>query len=409
MKREFIINTMLTITSIAVSTIAYMHSFWICGTGAVIACVAIVCRQIMLYTRLEKMLESERKRQRQLQKKLTRSEMEQHFYKLLIDKVDAAVIVATDNGLAEWRNRTADKLIGNGESMPKEITDAVRENRYELTIDGTEYTLSSTRITSGSSYRNIIVLKDIHYSIEKSKVESWHKLVRVLTHEIMNSMTPIISLSSTLCDNIRNSTVLDGNEELESVRQGVEIINRRSSSLLSFVENYRKLTRLAAPQKSCFTIKEFVDELQRLYTEPFIKFRIEGCDNATINADRTQLEQVIINLIKNAIEACCEKARCNDDSSEIYTQEVVLTFRMDTEEGDRKAIIEVKDNGIGIIAPAQEQIFVPFFTTKRNGSGIGLSLSKQIIVNHGGMIDVVSSEGEGCCVTISLPRMIPLN
>ena len=409
MKREFIINTMLTITSIAVSTIAYMHSFWICGTGAVIACVAIVCRQIMLYTRLEKMLESERKHQLLLQKRLTGSEMEQHFYKLLIDKVDAAVIVATDNGLAEWRNRTADKLIGNGESMPKEITDAVKEKRYELTIDGTEYTLSSTRITSGSSYRNIIVLKDIHYSIEKSKVESWHKLVRVLTHEIMNSMTPIISLSATLCDNIRNSTVLDRNEELESIGQGVEIINRRSSSLLSFVENYRKLTRLAAPQKSCFTIKEFVDELQRLYTEPFIRFRIEGCDNATINADRTQLEQVLINLIKNALEACAEKARCIDESSEIYTQEVVLTFRMDTEEGDRKAIIEVKDNGIGIMTPAKEQIFVPFFTTKRNGSGIGLSLCKQIIVNHGGQIDVVSSEGEGCCVTISLPRMIPWN
>lgn len=400
---------MLTITSIAVSTIAYMHSLWMCGTGAVIACVAIVCRQIMLYTRLEKMLESERKRQRQLQKKLTGSEMEQHFYKLLIDKVDAAVIVATDNGLAEWRNRTADKLIGNGEAMPKEITDAVREKRYELTIDGTEYTLSSTRITSGSSYRNIIVLKDIHYSIEKSKVESWHKLVRVLTHEIMNSMTPIISLSATLCDNIRNSTVLDRNEELESIGQGVEIINRRSSSLLSFVENYRKLTRLAAPQKGNFTIKEFVNELQRLYTEPFIKFRIEGCYNATINADRTQLEQVLINLIKNALEACAEKARCIDDSSEIYTQEVVLTFRMDTEEGDRKAIIEVKDNGIGIMTPAKEQIFVPFFTTKRNGSGIGLSLCKQIVVNHGGEIDVVSSEGEGCCVTISLPRMIPWN
>ncbi len=409
MKREFIINTMLTITSIAVSTIAYMHSFWICGTGAVIACVAIVCRQIMLYTRLEKMLESERKHQLLLQKRLTGSEMEQHFYKLLIDKVDAAVIVATDNGLAEWRNRTADKLIGNGESMPKEITDAVREKRYELTIDGTEYTLSSTRITSGSSYRNIIVLKDIHYSIEKSKVESWHKLVRVLTHEIMNSMTPIISLSATLCDNIRNSTVLDRNEELESIGQGVEIINRRSSSLLSFVENYRKLTRLAAPQKGNFTIKEFVNELQRLYTEPFIKFRIEGCYNATINADRTQLEQVLINLIKNALEACAEKARCIDDSSEIYTQEVVLTFRMDTEEGDRKAIIEVKDNGIGIMTPAKEQIFVPFFTTKRNGSGIGLSLCKQIVVNHGGEIDVVSSEGEGCCVTISLPRMIPWN
>ena len=409
MKREFIINTMLTITSIAVSTIAYMHSFWICGTGAVIACVAIVCRQIMLYTRLEKMLESERKHQLLLQKRLTGSEMELHFYKQLIDKVDAAVIVATDNGLAEWRNRTADKLIGNGESMPKEITDAVREKRYELTIDGTEYTLSSTRITSGSSYRNIIVLKDIHYSIEKSKVESWHKLVRVLTHEIMNSMTPIISLSATLCDNIRNSTVLDGNEELESIGQGVEIINRRSSSLLSFVENYRKLTRLAAPQKGNFTIKEFVNELQRLYTEPFIKFRIEGCDNATINADRTQLEQVLINLIKNALEACAEKARCIDESSEIYTQEVVLTFRMDTEEGDRKAIIEVKDNGIGIMTPAKEQIFVPFFTTKRNGSGIGLSLCKQIVVNHGGQIDVVSSEGEGCCVTISLPRMIPWN
>ena len=144
--------------------------------------------------------------------------------------------------------------------------------------------------------------------------------------------------------------------------------------------------------------------MQKLYTHQHVIFRIEAGCETIINADRGQIEQVLINLIKNALEACEEKARANNgQEGATYREEVALTFSVTEEENGRNAIIRIEDNGIGIMAPAKEQIFIPFFSTKKNGCGIGLSLCKQIIINHGGKIELESAEGYGCRVTCTIP------
>ena len=403
MKKEFIINLALIMTTTAAGIAAFLFSYPISGIGAITLCLVLVYRQLAIYNRFEKLLGYERLSREQSQKKAVETEKELHFHKLLIENTDTAVMVVTGNGYAEWHNSTAARLIGENGHIPQAITEAVEENRQELTINGREYSLSRTRIKSGYSFRNIIVLKDIHDSIEKSQVESWHKLVRVLTHEIMNSMSPIISLSATLCNSIR-SYVKKGDENIEEIHHGLEIINRRSSSLLSFIENYRKLTHLSAPQKNRFTIRSLAEDLQKLYTHQHVIFRIEAGCETRIYADRGQIEQVLINLIKNAFEACEEKARANNgQEGATYREEVALTFSVTEEENGRNAIIRIEDNGIGIMAPAKEQIFIPFFSTKKNGCGIGLSLCKQIIINHGGKIELESAEGYGCRVTCTIP------
>ena len=236
--------------------------------------------------------------------------------------------------------------------------------------------------------------------MEKSKVDAWHKLVRVLTHEIMNSMTPIISLYETLCEGVRSDSFGSDEDSVENVRRGLEIINRRSSGLLSFVENYRKLTRLAAPDKTRFPIAALIDDIKELFPQPFIEFDATTVGNASICADRAQLEQVFINVLKNAVEACEEREALGGG----YKKQILFTVeKCLCDSGDNSVLFVIRDNGIGILASAQEQIFVPFFTTKKQGSGIGLALCKQIVVNHRGSIELFSEENNGCTVVCRLP------
>ena len=191
--------------------------------------------------------------------------------------------------------------------------------------------------------------------LERNEMEAWQKLIRVLTHEIMNSITPILSL-------------------------------RRSKGLLEFVENYRKLTRLPAPVRRPVSVRELLTDLCKLYPEPYIHIHVPA-EDITLHIDRAQVEQVLINLIKNAREAC---ARVKEPSIEIGTA-TALSW---------ECLIYVRDNGEGILPDVQDKVFVPFFTTKPSGSGIGLSLCRQIMNRHGGNITLQSAVGQGSCFTL---------
>ncbi|MDE5710306.1 HAMP domain-containing sensor histidine kinase [uncultured Bacteroides sp.] len=216
--------------------------------------------------------------------------------------------------------------------------------------------------------------------LERNEMEAWQKLIRVLTHEIMNSITPIISLSETLSErelNEKNYPVL---------RQGMQAIHRRSKGLLEFVENYRKLTRLPAPVRRPVSVRELLQDLQKLFPETYIHIELPETDR-TLQIDRAQIEQVLINLLKNAKEACGKKA---SPRIEVKMQPVFSW----------QCLITVSDNGNGILPEVQDKIFVPFFTTKPSGSGIGLSLCKQVMNRHGGNITVQSVVGKGSCFTL---------
>ena len=400
MKKRFIINFILILVAAFAAVVAARSGIWFSATGAALLCLFIIYRQFRLFDECTEALKNEKLYTHLAAKKSAETETELHFYKMVMEGVDTAVIMATDGGCVEWMNSAARSVLGNEELLPAVIIEGIKSRSSEVMLAGKEYSLECSRLSLRFSDRNIVVLKNIHSSIERSKVESWHKLVRVLTHEIMNSMTPIISLSETLCESAKDDAFsADGDESMENIRRGLEIIRRRSSGLLSFVENYRKLTRIAAPDKQLFALNGLLDDLRELFSHPYIKFESSAVDGVELLADRTQIEQVLINLLKNSVEACEER----DNSAGDYDKRITFAADVVSTSGSRCVEFSVTDNGIGVLASVREQLFVPFFTTKKSGSGIGLSLCKQIITNHGGSIEIESDENGGCTVRCSLP------
>lgn len=226
--------------------------------------------------------------------------------------------------------------------------------------------------------------------VAEAETEAWQKLIRVLTHEIMNSIAPIISLSETVTE---RAAVHGMNEKDYAVMvQAMQTIHRRSKSLLGFVENYRKLTRLPLPTLRNFPVSALFEDIRLLFPgeSDFIEFRVNPSD-LSLYADRAMIEQVLINLLKNAAEAC-EGIPAPEIKVDAYRQAGM-------------AVISVSDNGSGIVPEAIDKVFIPFFTTKVKGSGIGLSLCRQIMNRHGGSISLNSREEKGTTFLLRFPIM----
>lgn len=205
--------------------------------------------------------------------------------------------------------------------------------------------------------------------------DSWTKLIRVLTHEIMNTVSPIASLSDALSKSMDE----DGHSELD-VKAGLDTISDSSKNLIKFVETYRQLSGVARPVRKAIDLKELMAGVIALNSEfaancgASCKYRPEE-DDLMIYADEGQISQILINLIKNALQA--------------GAKHIDISARMGK---DDEVIIDVANDGTPIPVSAQEQIFVPFFTTKKEGSGIGLSISRQIMRNHDGTISLLRSD-----------------
>ncbi|MCF2550486.1 sensor histidine kinase [Bacteroides caecigallinarum] len=320
-------------------------------------------------------------------------ETKYQYYKNLMNSVDTAVISTYKDGRIIWMNKSAKSILGPEVfKLPEDIQNAlnnkekiVHRKKQESTLD---LSVSYTQITVHGKEQFIISMNNIHSALEKNEMEAWQKLIRVLTHEIMNSITPIISLSDTLKE---RSTEFPINENAQrNISQGLGIINRRCKGLVEFVENYRKLTRISTPVKSEIIISDFFKDIEGLTATDYIHFSLEN-KNMTLTADRAQMEQVFLNIIKNAIEACKKTAGPQIVVSAVNYKNDSIKF-------------SITDNGEGIMPEVKERIFVPFFTTKPNGSGIGLSLCKQIITLHDGYINVESKVGYGTTFTIILAK-----
>lgn len=211
--------------------------------------------------------------------------------------------------------------------------------------------------------------------VEEAEAVAWQKLISVLTHEIMNSIAPIISLSETLSE--REMGNKDESEDYKIMKQAMEAIHRRSVGLLSFVENYRKLTRLPQPVLQPIALKPMLTSLQQLTSSYGISFTFDVYpEQLILKADKGMVEQLLLNLLKNAKEAC---EGIENPIIEIKAEKIGNSIK-----------ITVSDNGQGIVPEARDKIFIPFYTTKANGSGIGLSLCKQIVVRHGGKMSLNS-------------------
>lgn len=323
--------------------------------------------------------------------RLLAEEIKHQYYENLLNKVDTAVLVADKAGHIEWMNQAAVTHLGQISQLPEALLRASAINdiiRIEQNSTVLEMAISCTKFVAQGKEQQIISLKNIHSVLERNEMEAWQKLIRVLTHEIMNSITPIISLSETLSE--RGIPKLLGEKEYSIMLQAMQTIHRRSKGLLEFVENYRRLTRIPTPVCTKVSITELCMDLKKLFPEEYIHFEIPSSD-LTLYIDRAQIEQVFINLLKNAREAC---GRQSDKDIRV---EVIISPA-----GNK--LLTVSDNGEGILPDVLDKIFVPFFTTKTSGSGIGLSLCKQIMTLHEGSINVKSESGKGSKFILTFPK-----
>ena len=225
----------------------------------------------------------------------------------------------------------------------------------------------------------IIALNDINHELDEREIDSWIRLTRVLTHEMMNSLTPVTSLSETLLG-------LPGAQQDEELRQGLETIHATGKGLVNFVMSYRKLTRLPSPDPTLFDVRPFLERMMKLalhqHSYPNIRMILEEVkEDLMVFADESLLTQVMTNLLKNAVQAI-------GDTEE---GEIRISAYCDDQDLVR---IEVSNNGPKISPEVAGQMFVPFFTTKKEGSGIGLSLSKQIMRLQGGSIALLPYKNE---------------
>jgi nitrogen fixation/metabolism regulation signal transduction histidine kinase len=276
-----------------------------------------------------------------------------------------------------------------GPAFCESVSSAVPGRRELVTfaVEGVEYrlTLAATEIIIGERRDRLISLQDIQTELDVTQADAWQDLVRVLTHEIVNSITPITSLASTashLVDDVidkagRNLPLAN---DLDDLKDAVSTVERRSGSLLQFVDSYRQLTRLAPPERKRVPIGDLFHAVQLLTQAEWPDSPMELTaavkpETLDVFADRDLLEPVLINLIRNAVHATAGLERPRITLSSFLS-------------GRGSTVIEVADNGPGVPEEIARKIFVPFFTTKEKGSGVGLALARQVMVAHGGFITV---------------------
>ena len=329
-------------------------------------------------------------------------EAEHKYLEHIIEHIGSGLISFSPNGRVEFINQAAKDIF--------EISDLKRISALDKKVDGLSQTLItmkpfgkelikvnsgnktlrlSTKATTFRLYDRSIRLvsfQNISAELEAEEASAWQKLIRVLTHEIMNSVTPIKSLTGTIIKMLQNNTqkesVPQENEIISNALDGLQAIDKRSKGLLNFVKSYRNLTRIPKPVFTSVPVEDLLKNAVLLMTSEIptekISIRMElPSSELRVTADEKMITQILINLVKNAYQALKDKEG----------GEIVLGAGSDENGG---VYLQITDNGHGIQAENLEKVFVPFYTTKAEGTGIGLSLSRQIMIMHGGSIEVRS-------------------
>ena len=325
------------------------------------------------------------------------------YYELILDFVETGIVVLDEKGVVFQHNRKAlellgmevfthvkqlGKLSGSVEKAFREILPG-QKMQVEYTHErGTmTFHIRTSSITIQDKPYRIIALNDISHELDEREIDSWIRLTRVLTHEMMNSLTPVTSLSEMLL----TLPIAMKDEEL---RQGLETIHTTGKGLVNFVMSYRKLTRLPSPEPTLFDMRPFLERMVQLakhqYPSSNVRITLETVqEDLMAFADESMMTQVMTNLLKNAIQAI----------GEAKEGEIRLRVYCDAQDIVR---IEVSNNGPRIAPEIAEQMFVPFFTTKKEGSGIGLSLSKQMMRLQGGNVSLLPYRDEWTTFVVTL-------
>ena len=323
---------------------------------------------------------------------------QEQYYGLMLDHVQTGIAVIEMDGQVTYCNKTALILLGIATfghiRQLRTASESLYEAFYKVTGSHEErasyynesgkktIALTASQARIGGKEVKGVACNDRRSEIAENEQESWTKLIRVRTHEIMNTVTPIASLSETL------SQYMDKNADIPELQAGLETISQSSRGLIKFVESYRNLTRVAAPVKKAFIVKELIDRVLQLTSRQTSEAGVvcvfeEKSDDILLYADESQISQILVNLVKNACQAGADR--------------IEITAEIDLNES---IIINVSNNGRPISKESQEEIFVPFYTTKQEGTGIGLSLSRQIMRLHNGTIQLTRSDERSTVFTL---------
>lgn len=332
---------------------------------------------------------------------LQKKESQLQYFQALANHIDMAVLVYAPDGQMEWINEAAKRLIHM--EHPRTVDDLTEfhpnlpeklrtlkagdlsvwqikeeEETVQLALSGMEFIIQGRKLL-------IAGMKNIHSALDSRETEAWQKLIRVLTHEIMNSITPIISLTELLT---KYADSLEGDEETKTeMKQMLQTIGRRGNGLVRFMNSYREVSHLPHPLLKLYNAGELLKGVVQLMQNDTNDLHL-SLPNIPLRliADKEQIEQVLINLIRNARE----------------NEATQITLSAGITPGNH-LFLRVTDNGTGIDPEVQERIFIPFFTTKPTGSGIGLTISRQIMHQHHSSITVQSKAREGSTFTLLFP------
>lgn len=329
-----------------------------------------------------------------------REEQYQYLQKIL-ELVDTGILSYDQTGEVGWMNEAFKKMLAipylrNISSLEKrnlyvfQAISSLQSGENQLVkIDQKQVLLAKTTFLNDGKLTHLIAFQNVNEAIEDTEAQAYQKLLRVMTHEIMNSVAPIASLAETMEERLKTgqSPNPSNKQLLEDITLGVATIKKRSANLLKFADTYRQLAKVSITSFAVFYVRDLFESVEILLENQIEQKNIEldvilKDFDLQIEGDLALVEQVLINLMINAIDAVKESEQ----------PKIQISAYKNTQE---KVVLEVKDNGIGMSAELMDKIFVPFFTSKANGSGIGLSLSKQIMALHKGSITVHSVEEQG--------------
>jgi nitrogen fixation/metabolism regulation signal transduction histidine kinase len=334
----------------------------------------------------------------------SRLEQQNQFFQYVFESAQVGLLAYDENGSVLLSNNEALKLVNKGELKNIHDLKQIDPDLYGHLIT---LKLNQPRLIPGKNNNQVklsarlskfiverqsiflLSLVNIRPELEENELLSWQELISVLTHEIMNSVSPIHSLSGSMNKYLDR---IQGNEDtVLKARHSLEVITRRSHSLMSFVDRYRKISTVPLPHLQPLKVDTLIQSVLTLLQADLRHIQVAVHHrNETVTADFQQIEQVMINLLKNAAYAMEESSR----------KELKITVMQD----EKKTRIGIGDTGTGIALDVVDKIFIPFFTTRNGGSGIGLTLSRQIMQRHGGSIEVRSEPGKGSVFELVFPR-----
>lgn len=333
-----------------------------------------------------------------------------HLVNSIVQNVQTGLLFYDQYGRIELSNTAACKLLGfyrmkniselkaTHAELCEKLMDTTEKHFLYQSVNGLQLSVNIVAIRMRGQINHLVSLQNIQPELQQKEVEAWQNLTRVLRHEIMNSLTPLLSLIGTMKHIVEKELPASANDNgaKDDLQEALQTLESRGIGMINFVDGYRSFTSIPPPTFTEVDIEQLIQQMMNLMHTEMVSSKISFSfekkqNNHKLHADAEQLSMVLINLVKNAKEAL------------EHTENAIITIKTYAE--NNAVMIEVIDNGPGIEPEALEDIFIPFFTTKEHGSGIGLSLSRQIIQQHGGTIKVFSEPGRGCRFVVMMKEL----